>query len=62
MIHFLTGLWKALTYDPVFAAERRRAEIMARAEAARLRHDDRDYGRALMELRQATTDALRAAR
>lgn len=48
--------------DPIRAAERRRSEIMARVAAAETRQDSRDYGRALMELRQATTDALRAGR
>jgi len=46
---------------PCADAQERRHEALRAVEDAAQRGDDRDYGRALMELRQATSDALAAS-
>jgi hypothetical protein len=54
------ALHELLTGERVLTdAERRVGEAAARAEAAYQRGDDRDYGRAMMDLQAAQNDRLR---
>lgn len=54
------NLYELLTGKPALTdVQRRVAEAKARAEAAYQRRDDRDFGRAMMDLRSAQHERLR---
>jgi hypothetical protein len=48
--------------QPIPTLKARRSQALRDVENARRRGDDRDYGRALMVLRQVTHEELRAGR
>lgn len=52
--------WAMLTGQPALTdAQRRAADAKTRADAAYERQDDRDFGRAMMDLRAAQNERLR---
>jgi len=55
---WLASLFGATPRDAGSEAQKRREKAYARLRQARERGDDRAYGHALMELRQATHDLL----
>lgn len=55
-------LFRSAQSQPLEDARARRSEALRAVQDATERRDDRDLGRALMVLRQATHDELSAAR